>query len=143
MTRRERNRNLDVTAFDGSVLDLPDTDPMASTANLVDAMLVFACGLMMALVVRYNVDLTKVEDVYIEEDLTQVENIDQLLEDMQSGGTGYTQLGTVYQDPSTGEMYMIMDDGAEVAEGTPMGEDAVAAMNNSGASAPSRASGAD
>ena len=142
MTRRRSKRNLDATDFDSTAFDVDDTDPMASTANLVDAMLVFACGLMMSLIVRYNVDLTKVEDVYVEEDLTKVENIEQMLDDMQSGGSGYTQLGTVYQDPTTGEMYMITESGAQLAENTPIGEEAVAAAKES-ANTPSRASGAD
>ena len=142
MTRRSSRRNLDVTAFDGTAFDQQEVDPMASTANLVDAMLVFACGLMMALVVRYNVDLTNIQDVYIEEDLTRVDNIEQLKDQIESGGSGYTQLGTVYQDPSTGEMYMITDTGVEYDENAAP-SNAESGSGSGFVAAPSRANGAD
>ena len=142
MTRRSSQRNLDVTAFDSTAFDQQEVDPMASTANLVDAMLVFACGLMMALVVRYNVDLTNIQDVYIEEDLTRVDNIEQLKDQIESGGSGYTQLGTVYQDPSTGEMYMITDTGVEYDENAAQ-SNAGSGSGSGSVQAPSRANGAD
>ena len=111
---RRARRDMDASAFDATPLELEDSDPMASTSNLVDAMLVFACGLMLSLIVRYNVDLASVQDVDITQDLSEVENIDTMAQDLQSGGAGYTELGTVYQDPATGKMYMVVE--GETAE---------------------------
>lgn len=42
----------------GRLRSKEDTDPMASVANIADIMLVFACGLMMALVTVWNIDFT-------------------------------------------------------------------------------------
>lgn len=80
-------------------------DPMAGVANLVDAMLVFACGLMLAIITKYNVNL-KILDV----EMTEVTQDIQIMEtdDSSSGsGTAYNELGMVYQDPETGQMYLI------------------------------------
>ncbi len=108
MSRRQ-HRDMDASAFAGSGMEIEENDPMSGLSNLADAMLVFACGLMMALVVRYDVNLKSVQDVEIAEDLSEVENIDELTEDIESGGSGYTELGKVYQDPSTGKMYMVTE----------------------------------
>ena len=40
-----------------------DVDPMSSMSNIGDVMLVFACGLMVALVVAWNVDLAQFTQV--------------------------------------------------------------------------------
>ena len=95
---KRTRRDMDKIAFGAHAIDLPESDPMASAANLVDAMLVFACGLMMALVMRYNVNLSNIQDISIDQDLSEVENIDQMVDDMRAEGSGYTELGTVYQD---------------------------------------------
>lgn len=36
-----------------------EVDAMAGVANLADVMLVFACGLMAAVILNWNVDLSK------------------------------------------------------------------------------------
>lgn len=108
-SRHRRHVDLDDTSFGETSFGGEEVDPMASVANLVDAMLVFACGLMMALVVYWNIDLSGVQDVSVEQDMTEVTDIEQMTEDMQSGGSGYNELGMVYQDPATGQMYMITD----------------------------------
>ncbi|WP_246019776.1 DUF2149 domain-containing protein [Bacilliculturomica massiliensis] len=83
-----------------------EVSPMENLANLVDVMLVFACGLMIAVILHWNVDLSKVMDVVTEEDLVEVEDLEKaiqdgsLMEDLDSKGF-------VYQDPETGKMYII------------------------------------
>lgn len=39
-----------------------EANPLEGAINIVDAMLVFACGLMLALVIRWDVDLNQVKD---------------------------------------------------------------------------------
>ena len=81
---------------------------MSSVANLSDAMLVFACGLLIALVVAWNVDLGAVQQVEIDESqkIEDVESMDNILN---GSGTNYVQRGTVYEDPNTGTLYLLDD----------------------------------
>jgi hypothetical protein len=76
-----------------------------TVVNLVDVMLIFACGLMVAVIMHWNVDLTKA-DVITEENLVEVKDLDKAIKD----GTvaeNYDSMGMVYQDPKTGKMYLI------------------------------------
>lgn len=87
-----------------------DVDPMASVANLADVMLVFACGLMMALVSLFGVDLSSTAVTSL--DKSQVEEVDtpeDLPEDMSQEGSSYIERGTLLQDPSTGKYYIKAD----------------------------------
>ena len=82
-------------------------NPMEGVANLADCMLVLACGLMLSLIVSWNLDLA-VDEPLADTPLSTVEeleNTEHQLEDT----AGYEQLGVVYQDPATGELYMVMD----------------------------------
>ena len=83
-----------------------DVDPMSSLGNIGDIMLVFACGLMVSLVLAWNVDLGRFSQV----DMGESEAIDDPTayeEVIEGGGSTYIQRGTVYQDAETGQFYMI------------------------------------
>lgn len=92
-----------------------EVDPMSSVANIADAMLVFACGLMVALVVAWNVDLVNIQEVEIDSS-EQIEDLQALEDLLTAEGNGYIQRGTVYQDPNTGQMYLL-EDGTGQADG--------------------------
>jgi len=64
-------------------------DPMGSVANLVDCMLVFACGLMIVVVAFKQVDLDTLKE--IRKDDTQ----------------GYEQMGTTYYDEKNDTYYVV------------------------------------
>jgi len=88
---------------------IEDVDPMASLGNIGDIMLVFACGLMTALVIAWNVDLSKFQQVDIGEsqaidDPAAAEQV------MQGGGSTYIEKGVVYQDAETGKYYLVEPD---------------------------------
>ncbi|MGI6221780.1 MAG: hypothetical protein ACOYIP_07975 [Coriobacteriales bacterium] len=89
--RRNRNRE--------------DVDPMSSMANFGDVMLVFAAGLMTALVLAWNVDLASVSQVDVG-DPTEMD-YEALDQELNGEGSNYVQKGTVYQDPVTGKYYLV------------------------------------
>lgn len=86
-----------------------DINPMENLANLVDVMLVLSCGLMIAIILHWNVDLSRIMDVVTQEDLVEVKDLQDaardgsLMEDLDSKGF-------VYEDPETGKMYIITNE---------------------------------
>jgi hypothetical protein len=97
-----------------------DADPRVGLVNLADVMLVFACGLMLALVAYWNLDVSSMSEVIPANEVTEVQDV-QKIEDGASGGGGFVELGKVYQDPMTGKFYMLqedMDKSQDAAAGT-------------------------
>ena len=97
-----------------------EEDPMAGVANLVDAMLVIAVGLLVFLVISWNMqsivfndDISqqqKQETIDAMQQVTQVDQGQQLNETpdiSNSTGEGYAEMGKVYKDPKTGKMIMV------------------------------------
>ena len=93
----------------GRLRSKEDTDPMASVANIADIMLVFACGLMMALVTVWNIDFTPLSELQ-DKQLEAIDTPEDMPEDMTDAGNAYVEKGMVYQDPKTGKYYMITED---------------------------------
>lgn len=108
-----------------------DVNPNAYVVNLVDCMLVLAVAFLVALIGYWNVDLN-VTDLS-GKDLQQVDP--QTLESQASGnGSYYVEAGKVYQDPQTGQLYMVETKDGAVSS-------ASGASSASSASASSSASG--
>lgn len=90
-----------------------DINPMDGVSNLADVMLVFACGLMLALITYWNVDVSGVADSI---DVTQGQEITENVEGFGTDKEGepsdmqYEEYGIVYRDPATGKLYMVTDD---------------------------------
>lgn len=95
-----------------------DEDPMAGTANLVDAMLVIAVGLLIFVVISWNMQSVVFQDssqnqqqaVENSPEVTEVTEGQQLNETPDSSnasGQGYMEMGKVYKDPSTGKLIMV------------------------------------
>ena len=97
-----------------------EEDPMSGAANLVDAMLVIAVGLLVFLVISWNMqnivfneDLTQEQRQKMMQDMQQVTELDQGQElnetpDVSNNsGKGYTEMGKVYKDSSTGKLIMV------------------------------------
>lgn len=84
-----------------------DVDPMIGLVNLADVMLVFACGLMIALVLRWNVDLSPPQQLDPDQ-MYEVTGSDAISEE-HLAGERYQPEGTVYRDTETGRLYIISD----------------------------------
>lgn len=94
-------------------------DPVSAIVNIVDCMLVFACGLLVALVMSWNLHSiifshrSNAEKRAILETIREVVQIRQgqelrdLPELVQGKGEGYQEMGTVYLDPRTGKLIMV------------------------------------
>ena len=77
-----------------------EVDAMSGLANLSDVMLVFACGLMAA------VSKPRVE-ILQREQMQELDNAEEMEQDIQSSSS-FEQKGTVYEDPETGKLYVVM-----------------------------------
>ena len=74
---------------------------MESIANIVDVMLVFACGLLLALVTVWNVDigLDRPDNMYEVSDVVE--------ESQGVSKDNLQEAGKVYRDPATGNLYFV------------------------------------
>lgn len=116
-------------------VEAEDADPRVGLVNLADVMLVFACGLMLALVTYWNLDISSMTEVIQAEDMTEVSDIEKMADDMLSGGSSFTQLGMVYEDPMTGKMYMLKEDVGDASSESPTGASGSVAESSASESA--------
>ena len=112
MNRWKMKRRNGSGRFSSYRTESEDINPMEFVGNLADVMLVFACGLMLALITYWNVDVVGVGQTAV--DVTQgqeVTNMQSIDNDSQNGldGSGLNEYGKVYQDPETGKLYMVME----------------------------------
>ncbi len=99
-----------------------EVDPMGGLGNLVDIMLVFCCGLMVALVLSWNLQSVIFAKVSPEEkqrlmqtmqkaiSVERGQELEQVPDIESGGGSGYQEMGTVYRDPLTGKLILIEGD---------------------------------
>lgn len=90
-----------------------DINPMEGAVNIVDAMLVFACGLMLSLVIHWNVDLEQVGervDLNRGQEVTQDQDVRNNLIETQGEDKLYEKMGSVYKDPTTGQLFMLTNE---------------------------------
>ncbi len=109
----------DVMADAFGIENLPQAaglNPMEGLSNLADCMLVLACGLMIALVVHWNLNMAPkyapVEEtgamVEVEGDITEAYQSESESTES-SEQSSYREMGTLYQDESTGKMYYLQE----------------------------------
>ena len=90
---------------------------MAGTSNLVDAMLVIAVGLLIFVVISWNMQSvvfqSQDQQQAIDDSSPEVTEVaeGQVLNETpdtsNSSGQGYMEMGKVYKDPSTGKLIMV------------------------------------
>lgn len=109
--RNRRNRR-----FSGAFLDEEDVNPMDYVSNLSDAMLVLAVGMMLALVVAWNVDLVGIGNSITEAGVEGEADLEQKfvgisgMDATDPASYGLTEYGTVYTD-GNGNLYVIEEIG--------------------------------
>jgi hypothetical protein len=86
-----------------------DADPRVGLVNLADVMLVFACGLMLALVSVWNLDISRMSEIVATGEMQEVDNINEMEDPTNSSGNSFIEK-KVYVDPMTGKMYMYVED---------------------------------
>ncbi|WP_430460480.1 DUF2149 domain-containing protein [Thalassolituus sp. LLYu03] len=91
-----------------SAFDEQDAEPLGPLANLVDIILVFACGLIAALV-ALSPDLKQhfsqaQQPVSTGQELSDVPPA---LQQQLDAGQGYESLGQVYRDPHSGKLILV------------------------------------
>ncbi len=130
-------RDFSTGAFSRNPYTEPEeADPRVGLVNLADVMLVFAAGLMCALVMNWGVSLSGMTEVSEMTELSEDE-VAQMNEQMESVSVAnYQERGMVYEDPTTGQLYLLESTTAESDEGSAAsdaeassGESAEAAAN--------------
>lgn len=97
-----------------------EEDPMAGTTNIVDAMLVISVGLLVFLVMSWNMQSvifdtnmtteekkSTMEKIKSVSEVKQGKEIDNNITSSNSSGEGYVEMGKVYKDPNTGKLIMV------------------------------------
>ena len=84
-----------------------DVQPMQYVANLTDVMLVLACGLMAAVITFWQVDLTRIQTAIEQDKLDKIDAADVIESSGNVSTGGLTNKGVLYEDPKTGDLYII------------------------------------
>lgn len=84
-----------------------DFNPMEGLGNLADAMLVFACGLLLALIINWNVQVSETGEIEQQQDKYEIEGVDENSTQTIDGDTSLEEMGTVYKAPATGKYYVV------------------------------------
>lgn len=92
--------------WDRSRFDAPDDEPLGGLSNLVDIVLVFACGLMAALASRYG-SLPQEAPPAGGREVVRGTEVPEIPRGVGEVGSGYRSVGTVYRDPDTGKLILV------------------------------------
>ncbi|MDD9945630.1 MAG: hypothetical protein OXU20_31590 [Myxococcales bacterium] len=91
-------------------------DPMAAMATLVDVMLVFACGLMAALVMG---QLKEPQHEGSGEEVQKARVLSQPPRGMGDVGGGFHPVGRVFRDPDSGKLILVESPGGASSDASP------------------------
>jgi hypothetical protein len=102
-----------------SQFDSQEQEPLGPLANLIDIMLVFACGLIAALV-ALSPELEQHFQVNQQEPAAKIQAVDSVGKELTStpealknklkSQDGYQSMGQVYRDPETGKLILISNE---------------------------------
>jgi hypothetical protein len=89
-----------------SRFDESGEEPLGALTNLLDIMLVFACGLIAALAMRSDI-LPQMQPQRGGQDVIQGTEIPDMPKGLGEAGSGYQSVGTVYRDPASGKLILV------------------------------------
>lgn len=108
------NRRFGVGKFSNTLPQEEEINPMDGLANLADVMLVLACGLMLALIINWNVDIAGIEGSAVSVDkgqeVSELQGLAGSEGEQINDETQYEKMGVVYKDPVSGKLYMVTTD---------------------------------
>lgn len=83
----------------------PEEETVGPMANLLDLMLVFACGLIVALVAMS----TQLQDYFTapQQIIERGQELPEMPQSGEKGGVGMVPVGQVFQDPETGKLILL------------------------------------
>ncbi len=84
-----------------------DVNPMNFVSNLSDVMLILAVGIMLALILHWNVPINTQSETEQEEQAVEISEDD--LEGISNLPENLQKTGEVYYDPVTGSYYIVND----------------------------------
>lgn len=99
-----------------------DVSPMWGVANMADVMLVLAVGIMVALVASWNLKIGGGSVTQLDTGREELRELSEFstLQDKDFAekikSSGMEELGSVYVDPDTGKMYVIVEKNQETEE---------------------------
>jgi hypothetical protein len=100
MSARPARKRLRLYSHLDARFDGGDEDPRASLVNLVDVMLVFACGLIAAVAGSQGAFKTP-------RPVEKGQQIERPAAGITQAGSGYDRVGEVYRDPKTGKLVLV------------------------------------
>ena len=87
-----------------------DFSPMEGVGNMADAMLVFACGLLLALILSWNVSVDESGVITNSSSVNyEISGMDGTVTQEIDANTQLEEMGTVYRDPMTGKYYVMAE----------------------------------
>ncbi|MBO4834908.1 MAG: hypothetical protein J5483_02235 [Lachnospiraceae bacterium] len=89
-----------------------DLNPMNFVSNLADVMLILAVGIMLALIIHWEVPINQTEPSETNGVEDMISFSDDDLESMDELPDAMEKMGNVYYDPVTGKYYIIKDTGS-------------------------------
>ena len=84
-----------------------DFSPMEGVGNMADAMLVFACGILLALIISWDVDISDQGEIHQAGTKYQVESIADEASPTVESTENLEEMGKVYRDSETGKYYVV------------------------------------
>ncbi len=86
-----------------------DDDPMGGLSNLSDAMLVLALGFLIFAILSLSANPDMITQSQATQDVSTADNFTQNYSDAGGGleNSGYSEVGKVYEDPTTGKLVMV------------------------------------
>ncbi len=86
-----------------------EVNPMDGVGNMFDVMMVFACGLMIAIMMLWNIDLNNVVNIIDQAELVELDE-DEAIDQSNAAASNYDNIGTAIEDPNTGKTFVMDND---------------------------------